>query len=661
MSLVKRIPLLIAAAVVFSIAIPAAAAIATYTPVAGVSTDDASAGAHANFTTTYSQPANSATALGCTLGCLVPVFPEPDVKTIVQTLPKGFLANPKATPYCDPASSALPTPGFFQWSCPANTQIGTETITVLVCGAVGCGPASLVAKVYNAAPGTADKDGNVVSNEQGHLVAIGGVNAIDPANVPNARLDINVSLSGGDTLVATADNIPQVTAVSAAEALALGGCTPVGTFFVCALHISGIDFLQNGATGTAPNQFLTNPTFCSANSFTGAHTSYAPTETATNTVEYTTTNCNLALNPTFDLSFSTYKRGSIPAITGVVTQSPTEAAVKEATINFSKGFGVSTKNTLTQCPASLQGTGQTTPACDAASKMGTVSINGQQIPDAYGPLFGNVYLGEKTGSRQFNVLASASGFFPLVVRGDAGGDTTTGILTNQFRDLPAATLTSFVLNLAGGTAGLAVNPIVCAPATITADFLAHSGQTAQKTDTVNITGCKRATLKLGLKPRKRGSHPTMTLDTSSTGTVILRVTQQLARGLRWKSNIRRGSKQVLGNLWLTTSSGTEKVKMKQSKSKKYKKKRQVLLTGKRKDGKRVKAKLYRSKKGKPQITMSGLPETSTLLTGVKLRLYGKKNKWLTLPRKCKKMEFKSTVKDVYNTTKSSKVKRTCKR
>ncbi len=637
---------------------------ATYTPVASVSTDNAAAGAHPNFTATYTQAANSAASNSCSAPCAVFAFPEPDVKTIVQTLPRGLLANPKAAPMCSPTNIPLdtPIPGFNKWSCPANTQIGTETITALVCGAAICSPTSLVATVHLAAAGTADKDGNVVAGEQGHLIVIGELNSIDPGNVPNARLDVSIGVSGGDTITATADNIPQTTAVSNAQGAALGGCTSVGGVFNgCALHISQIDFLQMGDTGGPSNYLLTNPTFCGANSFTGSSTSYTPTETASNSGAYTTTNCAaVPFGPKFIIGLNTSKRGAPPAIVGTVFQEPNEAAISQATITLPKGYTLNTKNNLVQCPVASQGTGQTQPTCAANTRMGNATINALQIPDPPGPLFGDAYLGVTTGARQFNIIVNAGGFFPLVVRGDTGANTATGEFVTEFRNLPQATMTRFRLNLSGGNPGLVRNPNYCAPIEARVNFLSYSGKTATATSPIAISGCSKPELDLSMSPRREGSHPTMTFDTSSTGTVLRRVTQRLTGGIRWRANIRRGTKRVLGRVWLTTYSGKERVNLKQSKSSKPKKKGDVLLTGKRDDGTTLKFRVYRTKKGVPKITMSGQPSVSDVLTGVKLRLYGKKGSWLTLPSDCKRMHFRASTTDAYGDARGDALRRACK-
>ena len=609
--------------------------------------------------------------MGCVPSCGLPTFTQPDVKTIVQTFPRGLVANPKATPYCNPTSTALAIPGTVQWSCPDNTQIGTETITALVCGAAACSAQSFVAKVHNATPGLADKDGNVVPDEQGHLVVIGPVSG---ANIPNARLDINYVVTGGDTMTATADNIPNVVGANIAAAgipPAPGGlaCTDVGgagVFALCNLHISTIAFDIFGLTGGDPNFILTNPTFCGANSFTSAHTSrtdatFTTVETASNTTSYTTTNCGaVPFDPKFIIGLNTSKRSAPPAIQGTVFQEPNEASVKQATITLPKGYTLNTKNTLAQCPVASQGTGQTVPNCGADTRMGNATINAQQLPTVPGPLFGDAYLGVTTGARQFNIIVNARGFMPLVVRGDLGADTSTGTFVTEFRDLPQATATSFRLNLAGGNPGLVRNPSYCAPIEAKVDFVAYSGKTATATSPISISGCKKPALALSMSPSTEGSHPTLTFNTSSTGTVLRRVTQQLPGGIRWQANIRRGTKRVLGRVWLTTFDGTERVNLKQSKSSKPRKKGDVLLTGKRADGKTLKFRVYRTKKGKPKITMSGQPTVSDVLTGVKLRLYGKKASWLTLPSNCKRMSFRARTTDAYGKARGATARRACK-
>ena len=131
-------------------------------------------------------------------------------------------------------------------------------------------------------------------------------------------------------------------------------------------------------------------------------------------------------------------------------------------------------------------------------------------------------------------------------------------------------------------------------------------------------------------------------------------------GIRWQARIKNGSKLVLGRVWLTTKDGTERVALKQSTSSKPIKKGDVLLTGKRKDGTRMNFRVYRTNKGKPKITMTGQPPVSDALTGVKLRLYGSKKDWLTLPSDCKRMTFSSNTRDAYGDTKSATARRACK-
>ncbi|MFL5840274.1 MAG: hypothetical protein ACJ77Z_07465, partial [Thermoleophilaceae bacterium] len=66
--------------------------------------------------------------------------PDGNVKDIRVDLPPGLISNPEATPKC--SETDFP-------SCPADTQLGTETLTTAVVPLV---PVTLTVPVYNMVP-----------------------------------------------------------------------------------------------------------------------------------------------------------------------------------------------------------------------------------------------------------------------------------------------------------------------------------------------------------------------------------------------------------------------------------------------------------------------------------------------------------------------------
>ncbi len=171
-----------------------------------------------------------------------------------------------------------------------------------------------------------------------------------------------------------------------------------------------------------------------------------------------------------------------------VTQAAGETANRTVVVSIPKGFSVpvSTINSLPAC-TSEQAADR---ACPDSTRVGSA----EAVAPVLGlpvKLSGSVNWGGPSGNGQFAIL--------VFLDNDGAGQhiTQKGILSinagggfdTTFDNLPSTATTSFSLFFDGGDRALVVNPVSCGDFPFQANFTSQSGERAQSTAPVSISGC----------------------------------------------------------------------------------------------------------------------------------------------------------------------------
>jgi hypothetical protein len=142
------------------------------------------------------------------------------------------------------------------------------------------------------------------------------------------------------------------------------------------------------------------------------------------------------------------------------------------------GLNPSAANGLQACGDEQfgKGSGSTTNACPAASKIGTVSIETPPLPE--GPLTGDVYVGRQlsrdpASGNEYRIFVEAkSDRYGVVVRliGNVSANPQTGQLTTTFAENPQVPFSSFRLTFNGGARAPLTSPPTCGPNKATSEM-----------------------------------------------------------------------------------------------------------------------------------------------------------------------------------------------
>ena len=382
------------------------------------------------------------------------------------TTPPGFAATLKGVPYCpDSALAAIgdsPYTGAAEIAnpkCPAASQIGTAT------AAAGAGnhPLTIPGKVYLAGPYKGDPLSLAVVTP-----AVSG--PYDLGNVVvRAAIEVNPTNA---QITAVSDPLPQI----------LQGIP---------LRLRSIQISLD-----RPN-FALNPTNCDpfavTSSISGGHGAVA-----NDSAFYEVTNClelGFAPNLALHLSGGLNRRGH-PAIHALFTQQPGESNSRVVQVVLPKGEVLDNAHIGAPCTR-VQFAAQN---CPASSVLGDAEAT---TPLLANPLKGNVYLRSSTKGLP-NLVADLRGQFNIELVGRI--DTVNhGALRTTFESVPDAPVSSFVLNLQGGSKGLLENSESLCGKTkrATVHMVGQNGKTATLSPKLQ-TSCA-ASQKRG-KGRPKGGH-----------------------------------------------------------------------------------------------------------------------------------------------------------
>jgi hypothetical protein len=401
--------------------------------------------------------------------------PDGNVKDVRVDLPPGLVSNPLAIPQCPQASFP---------SCPADTQLGTETLTTLL-GTLPPLP------VYNMVP-----QNGQVSDFAFNAPVFG-------------RSDIIGGLRGTTDygLYFTISDIPQ-NANLVASRLEFWG-VPADP-----AH----DAARGGPSDAPPTPFLTLPTACAGPQTTTLTADSYNNETATKTATTATGASGCDTLP-FSPQLSAVADGNTSMANGagltvMLSQPEDQANVHSVSVVLPKEL---TARGSTVVGACLEQTFQADPTGCASSQVGTVTSSS---PLLAGTLDGPVYLVAHPGALPtLEAVLTAPGVLIRLT----GSITFTPSLTSTFASVPDLPITRFVLTLPTGPhSALSATKGVCGgPLTMATTITGQNGAQVSKTAPIDVTGCPASRpkgLKLRiLRAKVRGSLVALTVKAPRAG------------------------------------------------------------------------------------------------------------------------------------------------
>ena len=356
-------------------------------------------------------------------------IPDGNVKNVRVDLPAGLISNPEATPKCTDVQFP---------ACPANTKLGTETIT-----AGGITPPPI--DVFNMVPGPGQvSDFAFDAPVFGRTDIIGGLRD-----------------TGDYGLFFTISNIPQAAGLTR-SVLSFEGVPSTNIPFItlpteCGVPGSTKLTVESWQGDTATS--VTPPTEVAGCDQVPFAPSIAVTPDTTQRDKPTGMSVDLhvpqALDP--DGIESSHLKDSVVTLPPGVSLNPPAASALAACTD--EQFGIGTHDPV---------------ACPDSSKVGTTEID---TPVLSAPLTGSVYLGTPHADNPFRIFVLAEGFgLSVRLEGRVTPDPATGQLTATFLDTPQVPFTDFILHFNGGPNATLANPLACGAATTTSSLTPYSGQ-----------------------------------------------------------------------------------------------------------------------------------------------------------------------------------------
>jgi hypothetical protein len=229
--------------------------------------------------------------------------------------------------------------------------------------------------------------------------------------------------------------------------------------------------------------FLRNPLTCDARTGSGKFT--AEDGTVVNvTAPFQATGCDTLpfapkLSATAGSSDAPALVGHHPSFSTTVTLPDHNAAIKKSVVTLPDGLQANPSALGTLCSRQQLDVN----SCPAASKVGDAKADSPLLP---APLTGPMYLVENSGGLP-KLVVKLTGFINQQL------EATTSIsgtrLVTTFDGLPALAVTSFRLNINGGSNGLfTVGNNLCGKPNIDGTFDSHTGQHATDSSPVNVVG-----------------------------------------------------------------------------------------------------------------------------------------------------------------------------
>jgi hypothetical protein len=422
---------------------------------------------------------------------LVHEEPEVDLKTIRVDLPLGLSVNPGATPQCNAEHPK---------ECPLNTKVGESLVTVspelpLV------PPVTIPTPVYNLVPkqGQPARFGFTVE-------AVPDLPLLPPSDI---YLEGDIDWSGDyhEGFTIAAPKVPAVKLLKNRLVFEGQSHDPSGTGFFLTTPSTCFD-------PTAPATSHLYSTFARADSLQNPDPAFpngSPFVEATLPPGTSPKECGtIPFDPSIGVDPGTGQVDA-PAAASAEVKLPVEpnpagqetSTVRVARVTLPQGMGLNPAagNGLAACTDAQFGRGTRNPvACPAASKVGTVILTSEALPE--GPLTGSVYVGEQksrdpqSGEEYRIFVDAASSRYGVDVRliGNVSANPKTGQLTTTFDEpakidpiagevphgLPQVPFVSFRLNFNGGSKAPLSSPPTCGPNTSTSQLTPWSAQFSGK-------------------------------------------------------------------------------------------------------------------------------------------------------------------------------------
>ncbi len=378
--------------------------------------------------------------------------PEGSVRTILATVPPGFVGNPTTTPRC-----SRPDFDGELANCPPDTQIGTVRAQVFESEGSLLEPAGAL---YNLVPPAG------VAASFGFQAA--GFNVIENASL--------VPGGGGGYRVAVTASVPKDDVLSAHETL--WGVPAEESHDAERECIANDEHVRPCSIEEKPAPFLTTPTNCEPQLPAQLEVAFveAPTEYLSGSdPQPQMTGCEaLDFAPSLTVQPET-SAAATPTGLHVDLHMPreetpeglAEADLKDALVTLPPGMVVnpSSANGLASCSSAQIGLGSSARAqCPAASQIGTVEVD---TPLLDHPLPGAVYLAAQ-GDNPFGsllaiyiVVDDPKTGIVVKLAGHVEPDPVTGQLTTRFSENPQFPFEDFELDFTGGPRAPLITPATC--------------------------------------------------------------------------------------------------------------------------------------------------------------------------------------------------------
>jgi hypothetical protein len=452
------------AAVLISLAIPAAAQALTVSGTAAPS--DLAAGAHSDFNITINfGPASE------------------NVENLTVGLPPGVTGDPTATPKCTVAQLNSATAG--NDGCPANTQVGTVVANATVTVVVVPVTLDVPGKLYNLTPQPGEPARFGIVLQPGDL---GGVLALplDPVILQSGAA-LRQTDFGLDTII---NGIPEESP------------SPLGDL---PTHINSQtitlfgDPADHGVPGT-PKPFMRNPTSCTPKVTNFSATPHPPaTGTASgSSPPFTPTNCGaLDFSPSFSATVQGVRTpGEQAGASTSIDQDNGEAGLRTAHVVTPADLGANFARLANICALS----DFKASACPANSVVGSAIATSPLLTQ---PLTGTVTLVQ--GLSLPDIGLDLNGQLHFLLEGSLGFDNAV-----TFDGLPDIPISHFQLTFDGPPQGLLIaTRDLCVPPSplFHEDFFGYNGASVSldTPSTVENCGPKPAT-KCKKKKHKKKKH-----------------------------------------------------------------------------------------------------------------------------------------------------------
>jgi hypothetical protein len=390
--------------------------------------------------------------------------PVDNVRNIRVDLPPGLISNPQAANHCTESQ-------FDTSSCPADSQVGTEELALVLLGL----QLSAKAPVYN-------------------MVTANGLSDFAPALEPRTDIVGGVRDTTDGGLFFTISNVTNLGVLAGIKSTKLtfwGVPSDVGHDAergqTC---LNGLCSGGGTAVARTDTAFVSLPTACSGPQTTKLTVSSwgGSTDTATSTTPVGADGCAaVPFDPSISVTPGTTQADE-PTSTTIDLHVPQSsdaetlatAHVKDTSVTLPEGMTINpaAANGLASCTDSQFAKGTHDPvACPAASRIGDASIATQVLP-APG-LTGSVYLGAPVPDDPFRLFVEVHGFgLSVRLAGSVHPAPGTGRLTAKFADTPQLPFTDFVLAFDGGPGATLATPLACGQAASTSSITPYTGQPA---------------------------------------------------------------------------------------------------------------------------------------------------------------------------------------